>query len=347
MTDDLWYPMGGLPAHGRVLVWLFWAGRVFKAARIFDERGKKKGLRPLVWATVKDGEPVQYLPPPGQEEEWGPEPTAFRPIYKERWDWPLPTPLETAAPQFVAERTRFQLVEEAEASDLAHEMEADRAHANAVSRHVSRGTPAIEVQWWRDFDGLKYEQAPDISLKNAEWRLMRAIYNCGHDEHDERGAGVMRAVTSALADVMRELAENELHRSPDIIPRMKPAPRDEDDFLTAMSWFAALYPPEARPDPRFVGLWRFSRAQRVLILRALNTPKSFDEIGGELFGKHEKRSKQFETAGKRAQNLFKEAIEDCWRFANGMPNRKGVAARVDHVARLRETNRRAKREARA
>jgi hypothetical protein len=49
---------------------------------------------------------------------------------------------------------------------------------------------------------------------------------------------------------------------------------------------------------------RFSRAQRVLLWRAKNVPLSYEEIGRE-----------FSISGKRAGDLFKQAVEDCWRTA--------------------------------
>jgi hypothetical protein len=41
-------------------------------------------------------------------------------------------------------------------------------------------------------------------------------------------------------------------------------------------------------------------------------------------------------------DLFKQAKEDCWRMANGMQPSKGLAKRVDHMAVVREANKRAK-----
>ena len=76
---------------------------------------------------------------------------------------------------------------------------------------------------------------------------------------------------------------------------------------------------------------RFNRAQKVIVWRAKNIPLSFAEIGAE-----------FGVKGERAGKIFKTAKEDAWRFANGMPPRKGLAKRIDHMAIVRETNRRAK-----
>ncbi len=66
---------------------------------------------------------------------------------------------------------------------------------------------------------------------------------------------------------------------------------------------------------------RFNRAQKIIIWRAKNIPLSFAEIGAE-----------FGVKGERAGKIFKTTIEDAWRFANGMPPRKGLAKRIDHMA---------------
>lgn len=104
-------------------------------------------------------------------------------------------------------------------------------------------------------------------------------------------------------------------------------PADEDDFLTAMSWFAALYPPEQRPPhwQKLDGMARFNRPQKTIIWRTKNVPLSFAEIGLE-----------FKVSGERARKIYKGAIEDAWRTASGLPPRKGVPKRIDRMAIVRE-----------
>jgi hypothetical protein len=160
---------------------------------------------------------------------------------------------------------------------------------------------------------------------------MRAVACC-----DAKRLDVLR-ISPLLGDFddafVRALAEIEATTSTDIVPTFKPLPADNDDFPAAMSWFAALYPPEARPPhwQKSEGMARFNRAQKAVIWRAANVPPSFAEIGRLL-----------NVSGTRAGQLLAQAIEDCWRTANGLPPRKGLAKRVDHMAIVRETNRRAK-----
>jgi hypothetical protein len=168
----------------------------------------------------------------------------------------------------------------------------------------------------------------------VEGRLMRAVACCG-----ARRAGELR-ISPLLAEIgeaaARALAEFEATTSPDVIPRFQPLPADETDFLTAMSWFAALYPPEARP-PRWQkldGMARFNRPQKVVLWRARNVPPSFDEIGIMLFGvdckkgRREEIDRRVHAAGSRARYSWKAALEACWRTANGMaPRSKRVQSR--------------------
>jgi hypothetical protein len=329
---DLWYPLDGIPQHGRVHCWVHWRGRQFRAARIVDERKNKP--RTLVWATLKDGVP-QYLPPHGQEEEWGAEPDAFRPIDPKKWDWPLPAPLEARAGIMTAERVRFALVDEAEAADLAKEMEADRANANSVSRDVSRGTGHATICWWRDQSQINYREVPpNLTLRSIEGRLMRAVYHCGAGSHAKfNTSSVLRDLGEAAA---REMAEREAVAVPDFVPRMESTPADEGDFLTAMGWFAALNPPADPFSPaRTSRGYKLSRAQKIVLRRAKNIPPSYDEIGVE-----------FEITGTRVKQLFTSTIDAVWRLAMGL-QRRDASGRGNAMGELRERNRRAKREARA
>jgi len=332
--SETWYPLSGIPQHGRVHCWVHWHGRQFRAARIVDERKNKP--RTLVWATLKDGVP-QYLPPPGKEEDWGSEPDAFRPIDPKKWDWTLPDPLESRAGLMTAERVRFALVEEATAAELAAEMHADRTNANGVSRNVSREAATREpLQFWRDQTQINYREVPpNLTLRSVEGRLMRAVYHCGAGNHAKvLTSSVLRDLGEAAA---REMAEREAVAVPDFVPRMDSTPTDEGDFLTAMGWFAALNPPADPFSPaRTARGYRLSRAQKIVLRRAKNIPPSYDEIGVE-----------FEISGTRVRQLFTNTIDAVWRIAMGLPRRDAAATRGNAMVELRERNRRAKREARA
>lgn len=331
-----WYRFSELkpPLVAKVRVW--WEGREFVAARaLHPDTGKD------AWAEYKlksNGKPSEDASPVKLDAA----PELWAPLQPDLWKLALPEPVTlSAAGRMVAERTRFALVEEAEVADLAREMERDRADAarGASQNGVSRETMRETIQWWRISTGIQYLAAPDMTLKMVEWRLMRAIYNCGADnEWGAKAPNKLREITAELALAMRGLAESEAAQSPDIIPRMQSSPSDEGDFPIAMDWFTALYPPEQRPSywARIQDLRKFNRAQRVLIWRALNVPWSFAEIGAEI-----------KLSGERARQIFDEAIGDAFKFANGLPQRKGVPKRIDHIAMVRETNRRVRRRASA
>lgn len=89
----------------------------------------------------------------------------------------------------------------------------------------------------------------------------------------------------------------------DYAPPLQPLPRDRDDFDEAMRWFVRLNPPDAWQSNR--AAWAPNRMQRVVIMRALPVPMSFQEIADQIG-----RKKQ------RAQQIYDEAIGKCVRLAN-------------------------------
>jgi hypothetical protein len=89
----------------------------------------------------------------------------------------------------------------------------------------------VELQWWRDHTQIKYDVAPNITLRMVEGRLMRAVACCGaHTSRRFEAVPIWREIGQAAAALLANIENNS---SPDlIIPRFQPLPADEDDFCT-------------------------------------------------------------------------------------------------------------------
>lgn len=343
---DNWYRFGDQPPPLVVKVRVAWSGRIFIAARGRGKDGEER------WGEYRPG---SDRPRP---VELSGSPDLWQPLHPELWRLPLPEPVTLSADGIMAaERVSFALVDAAEASDLAREMEADRAHANGVSRENRVAQPEKErsILWWRDASLIRYERAPDITLRMVEGRLMRAVYHSGAADHGGvQTSSVLRDMSEAAA---RALAELEAKSTPDFVPRMDSTPADAGDFLTAMGWFAALNPPDPNARPRRLLGWfgalegfdyipAFNQPQMIILRRAQNIPLSFDEIGIELFhvdptGRDAAR--RIHAAGERARLMFKGAVSSCWKLAMGLT--EPASNRV--MAAVRQRNREAKRRAMA
>lgn len=124
----------------------------------------------------------------------------------------------------------------------------------------------------------------------------------------------VRTTASVLADLADEIESR--MRGEMKLARWHPLPQDVDDFEIAMRWYTQLG----------TGGKRLSRAQRVVLWRALPVPLSFAEISWEI-----------RRSSETARLVYKKAIEDCWAYANG---RRGPAdAKLEA---LKERNRRAR-----
>lgn len=307
MKRDDWYRVDDMPPPYTVRVWLEYAGRQFIGVRSRDPSSGHD-----VWAAIhKDMvEPLAMLD--------GARPHLWRPQYPEMWKAPLPQPVVLSYEGVLrSERLRFGAVEEAEASELAREMERDRDDARRGSGSV--GGDEVERPWWMDATAIRYEVPPDLTLRMVEGRLMRALLSCGAD----RGRSVKIIQSGGFADLADAIGEAMADFQSSDIVRIAQLPQDHADFDVAMSWFCELN----RPDQwsRWRQKWSFSKAQRVLLYRALPTPLSFYEIGQELRWR----------GHQRAQQVFKASIDICWRVANGLV----VSARDREIEALRRRNR--------
>lgn len=142
-VDPSWYAMEHLPA-GRLRVRLMWSGRVFVAGRVLHP-----DTRRLVWCCH---------PRPGIAIVWLDDkaiaaagldvagPVAWQPENAARWTWPTgvePAPLVGCAPRMWSSRMRFAAVDDAEAADLAREMEREREAARGSGGRPGASPDAI------------------------------------------------------------------------------------------------------------------------------------------------------------------------------------------------------------
>ncbi len=126
---------------------------------------------------ARAGELVE-LPGKTNLRRWGKAPECWRPFDLKSWRWPggrAPAPLRRQLePQMWSSRTRFQAVEDAEAAELAREMERDREAARAAGEPEPRVGKRREL-WWLNSSAITYSAPGSISPKEAEGRLMRAL----------------------------------------------------------------------------------------------------------------------------------------------------------------------------
>ncbi len=333
---DLFYPVTpDMPAIG-VRVVVVWAGRELSAARTRD---KNSGA--VRWVTTEHGQLVT-LPPRGLESRWGEEPDAWRPEHPDRWKAALPEPLaswtsslaasdEAAAARQVA-REREQFIaglggnRYAAMTAQAEQSARTRAEIEAELGAVDEAR-ASERQWWLG-ELLSYSPAGEISVREAEGRLARAILTDGIKGKHGGPAG-MSETSSALSGFVHETL---LSSDADgMLERFEPTPRDLADYTTAFAWFTALNPPELWHHSRKA--WTLSQAQCVLVWRMIMPPLSWRSIAKNAGGSH-----------VGAQQIYGAALAGVTRAANGQAVLQHVKVR-DRMAALKERNRRARAEA--
>lgn len=308
MANDDWYEIADLPPNMVLYVNLRWGWWDGAAARVRHPKTRQWG-----WAVIGEDREYHFLPPRGKAgSTWPDAPSCWQPRDPDKF-WvagmrkPLPRK-DQVLPQMATLKSRYDAVAEA--------IEEERAAGLA---HNSGGD---DRWWWPDGSVIRYERKREVSLRMAEGRVMRAVAHCGLRK--TKATPTERAVVAEeLARLMQEMEQSD---SRVIVERFKPLPQDHQDFDEAMSWFTALNPPELwhkRREP-----WTPNRFQWALFYRAIPVPLSWAEIGHEL-GK---------VRFSRAQQLYDEAIEACWRVANGRQAYKHLTVK-DQIAALRERNR--------
>jgi len=325
-TADMLPPMG-------IVVRVVWDGRgPFEAARVM--KPAKRHQRTECWLTHHHGEAV-FLPEggPGFAPMESDQPQIWQPLSARHWSLPLPERTATLMPdegRMWSSRQSFGAVDDAEASDLAKEMENDR-HAAGSHREggIAGGDPTEQQRgarrklWWRDATLVKYSAPGRIVKREAEARIMR--YLAGEDLSGFiHGAGLHRRPFGLSDDDLRALADLEGSRLADAILRFDPLPQDFADEETAGIWFAAL------------GLEGGGRArQRVLIFASRDLALSFAEIGSAAG-----------VSRARAHQIYGDAIERVWAIANG-ERTAGIAKRDAAIERIRIGNRQHRQRERA
>lgn len=321
----LYYPTdnpAGLPPLG-VVVFIVWDDRPeFLAARVKDPREGRRGR--TCWLTNDKGKPVmlpllEYKAPDPKRPYAGwhtlkdAGPSRWRPQFPERWAAPLPEPL----PQGLASQAglmwsstmRFQAVEDAEAAELAGEMERDRQAARARGEEPD-AAELPEKQWWLDPHLVTYSAPGAIGQREAEGRLMRAFLT-------ERWVRVERPSTNTFGQILGRLAKSVPAKeaaTDDPRPLLpEPNGRDQDDMTTALGWWLAV----AESD------WR---AGDILRMRAEVPAKSWRSIGKAVRLSHE-----------AARRLHAWALGELTREANGEETVGGALVR-ERLARVQAGN---------
>ena len=313
-TEPLaWYATADAdPPHGvRVLV--IWDGRVPFEAAIVRDPGSKR----LCWLTHDRGRPV-FLPtdtaPADPKRPWAgwhtleaDWPDFWRPVNPAAWKAPLPAPayVEPAAceahskPRMWSARQSFQAVDDAEASDLAREMEQTRGAAGSRYGEPVAGTAECEPperQWWLDPHQVTYSAPGAITPREVEGRVMRALKTERWVRVDWPTAKTFGGVLAKMAKTI-PLTPEELALQDPIDSEDEPTGRDWDDFLLVTTgWLKALTH----------GGKRFHKAEGVLRLRSRTPALSWRRIAALDGRSHE-----------TVRQLFQQAIEELTRAANG------------------------------
>ena len=354
-----------------VRVHVLWDGRAFEAARVKDKRGmicwlthisarsdSRSGSRPdrvgtPVFLPLTAGERRDSLadalarthkgkaaPAPwaGFHTLKSPQPDFWAPLVPQSWALTLPPVAllydSDAAPgtAYHTERLRFAAVEDAEAADLAREMEHNRAAAAAGSPEGSRRGPQKRVLWWMDATRVTYSPPGRITIEEAEGRLMRAL---AAEEFGATAAGLGLGLARGMhPDDLRALAEHEAKYPQGFDPRFTPLPADHADSDRALSWFLALGP--VSPGGGTAGL---TLGQQVLVYASRDLALSFAAIGKILRVPSGSPSGESERATKSASKVYRAAIAQVTAIANGAET-DGTRARARALADLKARNRR-------
>ncbi len=336
-----WYKTSDQLPPLSVKVRVVWDGRMFEAAMARNPDAKR-----VMWVTV-DRHGPHWLPsqgpPPDASRPWagwhtleGHQPDYWQPLNAAMWSLPLPPAHQFRETESImwAAKSRFQAVEDAEGADLAREMEADRAMARDGRPRAATGKGQVPAQWWRDATQVAYQPKGEITMKMAEARILRAVAFCGVGRGLTLESRTPLDVLAAVADAYEQAMNSD---PPDPMARFRPLPCDQSDFDTAMGWFVALAPVEARG--KGWKPWGLTRLQKILVWRARDVPLSFDDIGG-IWNVSGSNVKQMYHGGKGRAGV----IEKVWRAANGLPIHRSIKV-ADQMAELRERNRAFKRKA--
>lgn len=321
MTIAPWYPVDAHhpPPLAQVRgVVSFPSGRGSYDAELIISRGKPPHTN--TWAQWERGK--------GQPLPADATPCLWQPQFPDKWRMPLPEPVPSVSPRMWSSTTRFQIVDDAVAAELAAEMERDRADARAGRRpDDDEDEGKFARQWWRDPDTVKYEPPGCVTPRMAEGRMMRALAICEFQDG-------LTLNTRTFSDILAEMAakrEVQEYATSDYVPRMQALQQDVGDFETAMAWFVALNP-QPLPTHTSRSCWNeWSQEQDVLMSRAMNHPIKFKRI-----------ARQWGVSKQAMIATYGRAVKAVCRVANNLPAFPYRAEPVDQIAALRERNRQAR-----
>jgi hypothetical protein len=304
MSADLWYRVSddhpGPLVQVRAVVCMYAGQRQAYDAHIIVSRGG--GAHAKTWAQWVKGK-RDPVPLPAHAVV-----TLWQPQHPDKWRAALPEPIVGTERQMWSERMAFTAVADAEAADLASEMERDRQLARDVGNasEDDADDDVYEPREWRDASWIRYEPPGSITPKMAEARIMRAVAMCGHG----RGLTLRSKTFSDVLAKIASRANGQEYATNDFVARLQALPADHADFDTAMSWFVALSP---RPISRIHTVradWDFNNRQDLLIYRALDVPLSYEQIGNMV---------EFRMTKQGVRDLYARTMRVVTKVANGIP----------------------------
>lgn len=311
--EQPWYALVDMPPPYSIHVWVLWEGRRFKAVR-----GRHPQTGGDVWGAIKAGgrvEPIKAIN--GQAA-----PRLWQPVAPEKWAGKLPPAVSPMiSDRVISELLRFDALEHVTSEEMAAEMEEGRKAARATSESHGFHVEHLGTPWWYDLSRIKYEQPGEVTLKNCEGRLLRAVTFSGAGKH----RGFPQPPTArVLAEMAAAVSQSE--DDADARLRLRMLPSDRSDILVALDWFVRLNPPEFWAHRR--KLWDFNRPQKVLVARTVVPAPSFGDIAAE-YG--------IDGGHNGAKRLYDKTLSKCLAAANGRQVHDRPV--VDQMAALRERNR--------
>lgn len=269
-------------------------GRVFEAVRALFPGGKS-----MAWC----------LPPPakggaitwlhtmdfGQDHKdgWVPTPESWQPSVP-GWTWPngvVPEPLPSCEDRMWSSTLRFAAVEEAEAADLARDMERDRA--DACRQSMDDDPDEADTQRWRDVHEVAYREPGKITAAEVEARVCRALCYDRIIPHDIKR---QRSNAAVLADLKRWLDVLSADPTDDYRPPFRPTAEDYADYLIVMDWIAEAYVDKP-------GGWAGSDECEIMAGRVLDPPKAWTEIGEALGMSRQGAKKRYDKFLRRLTSI--------------------------------------------
>ena len=207
LSFDSWYALRDLP-DGQGKVRVYWNRKEFVAARVRDSQQQ------LIWAHLVDGV-MEVLPPRRYASRWSPEPERWQPENPAIWVWAsgvAPQPLQLSGPSL----------------------------ARIVRRRDDNGALGQgRCVWWLDRSQVTF--STPLTERQVEGRLMRAM---AADAPDRWRADNGLQRSNVLARMARAAAvaldEYEFDGDQRPLPNFVGDGRDEDDFVTAVSWLKGL-----------------------------------------------------------------------------------------------------------